>query len=393
MKTLCEHCRSANFELRYGSLWALKHLCLGIPCAMKIQCLDELGVGFLMQTLSGEPNKPAMATPNAAGEQVDILNAVDEPQMDVDEESSSEEDEDAMTDGISSIRRHQRPGSRYTSATNIRERLQQIKNDEMDPRLKLEREDQAIQMQSLDFIRNFCSEEKQSGEMIDHLLKTYGHSRFFEMLDSKIRSKSSSSTPSQHTQPQPHADPAPSYWPGTTQPRPPFSSSPSTQPNWALYHSWEILKAAIFIFVHLANGRPHHRSLLLSQTSLMRHVLTLFSHPNREVRLGCAWMVINLVWIEDHTDESATKERARVLRDMGFEGAVNALTRDADLDVRERAKTACDVLSRLNGEIGLEGRRGEGQGRVGASGYTSPNQAVGVEGLRGLQGWRHDSRG
>ena len=104
-------------------------------------------------------------------------------------------------------------------------------------------------------------------------------------------------------------------------------------------------------------------------------------------------MVINLVWIEDHTDESATKERARVLRDMGFEGAVNALTRDADLDVRERAKTACDVLSRLNGEIGLEGRRGEGQGRVGASGYTSPNQAVGVEGLRGLQGWRHDSRG
>ncbi|KZM20824.1 uncharacterized protein EKO05_0008751 [Ascochyta rabiei] len=394
MKTLCEHCRSANFDLRYGSLWALKHLCLGIPFAMKIQCLDELGVGFLMQTLSGESTKPAMATPNAAGERVDILNAVDEPPMDVDEEPSSSEDEDVMTDSIPSMRRHQRPGSRYASATNIRDRLQQIKNDELDPRLKLEREDQAIQMQSLDFIRNFCSEEKQSGEMIDHLLKTYGHSRFFEMLDSKIRPKPSSTTASsQHAQTQTQADPAPSYWPGTTQQRPPYPSSPATQPNWTLYQSWEILKAAVFIFVHLANGRPHHRSLLLSQTSLMRHVLALFSYPNRDVRLGCAWMVINLVWVEDHTDENATRERARVLRDMGFESAVNLLTRDADLDVRERAKTASDVLNRLNGETVPEGRRtADAQGRAG-SGYASPSQTFGVDGLRGLQGWRHDPRG
>lgn len=361
---------------------------------MKIQCLDELGVGFLMQTLNGEPNKPAMGTPNAAGEQVDLLNAVDEPHMDVDEEASSEEDEDIMTDDIPSMRRHQRPGSRYTSAINIRDRLQQIKNDEMDPRLKLEREDQAIQMQCLDFIRNFCSEEKQSGEMIDHLLKTYGHSRFFEMLDSKIRPKTSpatSSSPSTQTQSQ--TEPTPSYWPGTTQQRPPFPSSPSAQPNWTLYQSWEILKAAVFIFVHLANGRPHHRSLLLSQTSLMRHVLALFSYPNRDVRLGCTWMVINLVWVEDHTDENATRERARMLRDMGFESAVNALTRDADLDVRERAKTASDVLGRLNGDAGLDARRSADSQARPMSGYASPSQAFGVEGLRVLQGWRHDSRG
>ncbi|KAH6642614.1 armadillo-type protein [Boeremia exigua] len=383
MKTLCEHCRSANFDLRYGSLWALKHLCLGIPVAMKIQCLDELGVGFLMQTLSGEPTKPAMGTPNAAGEQVDLLNAVDEPHMDVDDEPSSDDDEDTMTDNIPSMRRHQGPGSRYTSATNIRDRLQQIRIDELDPRIKLEREDQAIQMQSLDFIRNFCSEEKQSGEMIDHLLKTYGHSRFFEMLDSKIRPKTTT-----WSQPQPQSDtPVPSYWPGTTQQRPPFPSSPSAQTNWALYHSPEILKAAVFIFVHLANGRPHHRSLLLSQTSLMRHLLPLFSHPVRDVRLGCAWMVINLVWVEDHTEEGPTRERARVLRDTGFEAKVSELTRDPDLDVRERAKTAMDVLGRMNGEAGAAERR------EGRTGYTSPSQAFGVEGLRGLQGWGREHRG
>lgn len=384
MKTLCEHCRSANFDLRYGSLWALKHLCLGIPVPMKTQCLDELGVGFLMQTLGGEPSKPAMGSSNAAGEQVDLLNAVDEPHMDVDDEPSSDEDEDTMTDSIPSMRRHQRSGSRYTSALNIRDRLQQIKNDELDPRIKLEREDQAIQMQSLDFIRNFCSEEKQSGEMIDHLLKTYGHSRFFEMLDSKIRPKTSTSS---HTHPQTEPPP-PSYWPGTTQQRPPFPSSPSIQPNWSHYHTPEILKAAVFIFVHLANGRPHHRSLLLSQTNLMRHLLPLFSHPVRDVRLGCAWMVINLVWVEDHTEETPTRERARLLRETGFEAKVSELTRDPDLDVRERAKTAADVLGRLNGEaVGLGERGGQ------RSGFGSPGQAFGVEGLRGLQGWGRESRG
>jgi hypothetical protein len=350
---------------------------------MKTQCLDELGVGFLMQTLSGEPSKPAMGTSNAAGEQVDLLNAVDEPHMDVDDEPSSDEDEDTMTDNIPSMRRHQRSGSRYTSALNIRDRLQQIKNDELDPRIKLEREDQAIQMQSLDFIRNFCSEEKQSGEMIDHLLKTYGHSRFFEMLDSKIRPKTSTSSHT-HTQTE---TPPPSYWPGTTQQRPPFPSAPSTQPNWSHYHSPEILKAAVFIFVHLANGRPHHRSLLLSQTTLMRHLLPLFSHPVRDVRLGCAWMVINLVWVEDHTEETPTRERARLLRETGFEAKVAELTRDPDLDVRERAKTAADVLGRLNGEATGAG------GREHRSGFGSPGQAFGGEGLRGLQGWGRESRG
>lgn len=380
MKTLCKHCQSANFDLRYGSLWALKHLCLGIPVTMKIQCLDELGVGFLMQTLNGESAKPTMGTPNAAGEQVDILNAVEEAHMDIDDEPSSDEDEDTMTDAIPAMRRHQRPGSRYTSATNIRDRLQQIKNDELDPRIKIDREDQAIQMQSLDFIRNFCSEEKQSGEMIDHLLKTYGHSRFFEMLDSKIRPKTSSPTPQSQTETL-----IPSYWPGTTQQRPPFSNSPSAQPNWSTYHSHDILKAAVFIFVHLANGRPHHRTLLLGQTTLMQHLLPLFSHPVRDVRLGCAWMVINLVWVEDHTEEAPTRERARVLREMGLEAKVNELARDPDLDVRERAKTATDALGRLNGDSG---------DRRGGSGYASPSQAFGIEGLRGLQGWgRESSRG
>ncbi|CAO2648448.1 Nn.00g077150.m01.CDS01 [Neocucurbitaria sp. VM-36] len=392
LRTLCEQCRSANFDLRFGSLWALKHLCLGLPHNMKIQCLEELGVGWLVQVLNGEPSKPALATPNAAGEQVDILNAVDEPHMDVDDELSSEEDEDAMTESIPSMRRHQRPGSRYTSATNIRDRLQQIKNDEQDTRLNGERDDIRIQEQALDFIRNFVSEDKASGEMIDHLLKTFGHSRFFEILDAKVRPKNTSTVPpTSHIQPNPST---PSYWPNTTQ-RLSFPSSattpPQQQPNWSLYPATELILATVFILVHLANGRPAHRSLLISQTSLMQHVLPLFTHPRRDIRVACAWMLHNLVWVEDHTDEAATRERAQSLRQLGYEEGARILGRDIDLDIRERSKTSVEQFAKLLGDQNL-----------GRSGFASPSQQgfgggesgmgglAGMSGrLGGLHGWRH----
>ncbi|KAH9874878.1 hypothetical protein J1614_004365 [Plenodomus biglobosus] len=354
LKTLCEQCRSANFDLRFGSLWALKHLCLGLPHAMKVQCLEELGVGWLVQVINGEPSKPTMATPNAAGEQVDLLNAVDEPRMDVDDEPSSEEDEDedAMTESIPTMRQHQHRGSRYTSQTNIRDRLQQIKNDEQDSRLNGERDDIRIQEQALDFIRNFISEDKASGEMIDHLLKTFGHSRFFELLDAKIRPKNTSlPTTSPYTQAAPSTL---NHWSTATH-RPSsssFSASTNTlnSPNWAAYPATELILATVFILVHLANGRPAHRSLLISQTSLMQHVLPLFTHPRRDVRVACAWMLHNLVWVEDHTDEAATRERAALLRQLGFEEGARMLGRDVDLDIKERAKTSIEQFAKLLGD-------------------------------------------
>ncbi|KAF1844702.1 ARM repeat-containing protein [Cucurbitaria berberidis CBS 394.84] len=390
LKTLCEQCRSANFDLRFGSLWALKHLCLGLPQMMKMQCLEELGVGWLVQVLNGEPSKPTMATPNAAGEQVDILNAVDEPHMDVDDELSSEEDEDAMTESIPSLRRHQRPGSRYTSATNIRDRLQQIKNDEQDTRLNGERDDIRIQEQALDFIRNFVSEDKASGEMIDHLLKTFGHSRFFEILDAKVRPKNiSSSTSTAQTQPSPGTT---SFWPNSNQ-RLSFPSStptPSQQPNWSLYPATELILATVFILVHLANGRPAHRSLLISQTALMQHVLPLFVHPRREIRVACAWVIHNLVWVEDHTDEPATRERIQTLRQLGYEDGAKLLGRDMDLDIRERAKTSIEQFAKFGGDQGRGGYGNPAQGFGGAESGMGGLAGMGGRfgGLHG--GWRQE---
>jgi uncharacterized membrane protein YgcG len=356
---------------------------------MKIQCLDELGVGWLVQVLNGEPSKPAWATSNAAGEQVDILNAADEPHMDVDEDLSEEEDEDTMADNIPSMGRLLRPGSRYTSATNIRDRLQQIRNDEQDTRLNGERDDIRIQEQALDFIRNFISEDQSSGEMIDHVLKSFGHSRFFDLLDAKIRPKSTSFPSSSQSQAN---HPAPTYWPSTNQ-RTSFSS-PTTHPNWALYPAPELILATTFVLVHLANGRPNHRSLLISQTSLMQHLLPILSHPRREVRASCAWCLHNLLWLDDSSDEAATRERALLLRNLGFEEGARILGTDADLDVCQRAKTVNDQFARLLGD-------GNAQGGGRSAGYasTSGNQSQfgggdgGMSGLGRLHGWRHDSRG
>lgn len=396
LKTLCEQCRSANFDLRFGSLWALKHLCLGLPHAMKIQCLDELGVGWLVQVLNGEPSKPAMGTPNAAGEQVDILNAVDEPHMDVDDEpSSDEEDEDAMSESIPSMRRHQRHGSRYTSATNIRDRLQQIKNDEQDNRLNGERDDIRIQEQALDFIRNFVSEDKASGEMIDHLLKSFGHSRFFDLLDAKLRPKSSSHMSSTSNT---SSQTSPSYWQhsSTRQMHAQSTFSSTTQPtlsstpNWSTYPATELILATVFILVHLANGRPQHRSLLISQTQLMSHVLPLFTHPRRDVRVACAWMLHNLVWIEDHNDEPAARDRAVNLRQLGFEEGARVLGRDMDQDIKERARTSIEQFGKLLGSGPGSGAERGAYGGASTQGYA----AEGLGGrLGGLSGWGHQGSG
>ncbi|KAJ4289739.1 hypothetical protein N0V90_011069 [Kalmusia sp. IMI 367209] len=385
LKTLSEHCRSANFDLRYGSLWALKHLCLGLPPRMKIQCLEELGAGWLMQVLNGEPSKPTssaplgMGTPNAAGEQVDILNAVDDPHMDIDEaSSSSSEDEDTMTDSIPSLRRHQRPGSRYTSTTSIRDRLQQIKSDEHDTRISSERDDIRIQEQALDFVRNFITQEKASGEMIDHLLNSSGHSSFFELLDSKLRPKGVGPPSSSTTTANPTgtATSAPNYRSANTSSRLPSFSTIATiatsanatatpaasvaQPNWAAYPAVDLMIATLFILVHLASGRPSHRSLLISQTPLMSHILPLLTHPRRDVRLPCVWFIHNLIWIDDQTDEASARERAQQLRQLGFDEGARLLGRDIDLDIRERAKTVIELMWKLLGP---------------ASGHTSPSTA------------------
>ncbi|KAF9633986.1 Armadillo [Lasiodiplodia theobromae] len=364
VKTLCEHAHSADSRIRLISLWALKHLVLQADNEIKIQCLEELGTGWLINTVSGEArqvqmpkghfqhSRPAtpslgMGTPNAAGEQVDLLNAVEEPSMDIDNDTGASGDEDdVMADSIGLLRN--RSANANSTVAKNKAKLRAIKDAETNPIIRAQKEDLRIQEQALDFIRNLIMTDAGSspGDMIDHVLQTFGRDRFFEILTAKLRPRSTGAAPSSSQHPSPYqqhsstSSPNPEGAAATT--RNNSGGSTSAPSDLAHLAPPEILLATTFIVVHVANGKPAHRQLVIAQTGLMRELLPLFSHPDRRIRVACVWLVNNLTWIEDASDHAAARQRALELRGLGVEARVRLCLSDAELDVRERAKTAME---------------------------------------------------
>lgn len=401
VKTLCEHAHSADARIRLISLWALKHLVLQADNEIKVQCLEELGTGWLINTVSGEarqvqmpakghfqnsrPDTPSlgMGTPNAAGEQVDLLNAVEEPSMDIDNDTGASGDEDdVMADSIGLLR-NRSANSNSTVAKN-KAKLRAIKDAETNPIIRAQKEDLRIQEQALDFIRNLIMADAGSspGDMIDHVLQTFGRDRFFEILTAKLRPRSPSSS---------NAQPSTSSSPNPELAATNRSSGTSAPSAFAHLAPPEILLATTFIIVHLANGKPSHRQLVIAQSQLMHHILPLFAHPDRRIRVACVWLVNNLTWIEDTSDHANARQRAAELRNLGVEEKVKLCLSDAELDVRERAKTAMEQIAKL-----VEGSgSGGGAGGSGTPGGGSTPGFVGLGaggggGSASHRGWGHD---
>ncbi|KAL8779038.1 MAG: hypothetical protein Q9194_001647 [Teloschistes cf. exilis] len=337
LKTLCEHAHSMDPNLRLSSIWALKHLVLSAPGLLKKECLGELGPGWLKQIICSEENDTtsvpgfrsdreasvgtplAMGTPNAAGEQVDLLNATDgfregRPTGTEDDEADVKMVDSVVASGGPPLDFEQhsqnhsawRAPRKRTDASNTN----QVRADEL-----------AVQKQGLDFIRNLiCGSD--SLEMIDCLFEELGQDKVFEILVSKLRprlinafNRDRRSTDSGVRQIQPPTD---------------------------------IVISVCYIIVHLAAGLPRHRQLVISQPELLKLIVPLFQHSNREVRGCCAWIVINLTWMDDQSDLANYKERAKELIRLGIYEKLQMLEADPDLDVRERTKTAMIQLSGAN---------------------------------------------
>lgn len=111
----------------------------------------------------------------------------------------------------------------------------------------------------------------------------------------------------------------------------------------------DIVISVCYIIVHLAAGLPRHRQLLMSHPELLKLIVALFSHPHREVRGCCAWIVINLTWEDDQSDRQSSKERARQLIKLGVYEKLQMLESDSELDVRERTKQAIHQISHCGG--------------------------------------------
>lgn len=321
MPILCDHAHSSNTKLRLESLWALKHVAYNSANDIKIKIITSLDPAWLAQILSQDPSVflgirsisteaengslLGMGTSNSAGEQVDLLNPM--------EELRDQEDDLDMVDTVPVSR----PGLDLYLPESARQRKLALSGD-LDQSKQAIKDDVAVQEQTFDLLRNIiCG--TGANEMIDYLFKELGHQDLLNILADKIRPRV--------TQGSSHRD----------------SSSPklvSSVPP-------ETLVSVTFVLIHLAAGTTRHRELLFSHRDLLKNLMHLFNHPNRNVRVNCVWIIINLTYEDDQSDHHACHDRALKLRSWGAMERLANLKDDPDLDVRERTKTALHLMRAL----------------------------------------------
>ncbi|KAG9733773.1 ARM repeat-containing protein, partial [Aureobasidium melanogenum] len=338
---LCEQAKRSNSKLRQASLWALKHLVLNSPKDLKIECLEQLGTGWLVQAVNGSSELGtfvALGSTNAAGEQVDLLNASSTPGVDMDwteqeDDDADEDDEDGEVLMDHNGTRYQSSGLRSTlDTTNYKAHLRLLRKNEHDPGVQAKHDDMLVQEQALDFIRNLINGDDNIA-MIEHLNSVLGADRLFEMLHNKLRPVLF----------RPNS-PLQSY-------RDTVHSSESQQSN-TVWQPPELINAALGVIIHVAGGSSKHRQQLIAQTPLLTAWLPHFSHADRRIRVASVWAIINLTWVDSAADREDAKARARTLASFGIDEKIRALAEDVDADTRERVKTAVRQIDEL-----LEGGR------------------------------------
>ncbi|KAL8810760.1 MAG: hypothetical protein Q9223_002140 [Gallowayella weberi] len=325
-KVLCDHAHSADSSLRYNAVWALAHLVSTAPKVLRKSCLSNLGPEWLLQICNDGDDSArsfggarsdretsistplAMGTPNAAGEQVDLLNATDGSEA-CGQGAKEDDDEDSNMMEAGAPRQEDYSGGSRKAARHQVEATatRHGRVDEL-----------AMQMQGLNFIRNLiCGVD--AAEMIDYVFEQFGQERFFEMLIGKLRprlvnafNRERRSTENRVRQTQPQTD---------------------------------IVNTVVYIIVHMAAGSPRQRQLLVSQPELMKLIMSLFSHSGSAIRVACMWAVINLTFSEDRSDEANCKQRIQQLKRLGIMEKLKPLESDVELDVRERWKTVMYNLS------------------------------------------------
>lgn len=296
-----------------------------------MNCLDELGPGWLKQIIrdgTEELNASreresvsnaamGMGTPNAAGMQVDLLNAVDTDSTKIEDDEGDVRMSDSEPD-----RRQSRP-KRTPNPPSSRAGSLSIRHSD---------DDLAIQRESLEFIRNLiCGPGAK--EMIDVVFSELGQDKFFDLIRCKLalRVISTGTNTSRRSSTNP-----PSY----------LLRNGSLSPR-QLQASSEICASIVYILMHIAAGLPRHRQILIAQTELLKSIVPFFGHDKREIRVSCAWLVINLTWMDDESDRPRCRACAKELMRLGFFERLKTIENDPELDVKERTKTALHQMANM----------------------------------------------
>ena len=263
-----------------------------------------------------------MSTPNAAGEQVDLLNAVD-----IDSRASSQAPEDdgdedtMMSESVGSLRsesnlRGKGPSSKKRTTFDLAELQDAFHASDLP-------NDVVIVKIVLEFLRNLMMGDNAL-DMIDHVLYEFGADDFFRILTSKLRPKILGAPPPRD---------------GNSKRIEANGGARQVQPNS------EILTCVIYLLNHIATGSSKHKQILINQPKLLESLVPLMSHPECEVRVAICWVVHNLAWVDNDADKAACRERARRLYEMNFQEKLRELEHDQELNCRERAKSAMSVFT------------------------------------------------
>ncbi|KAF9893566.1 hypothetical protein FE257_010878 [Aspergillus nanangensis] len=320
LPVLCEHAHSSNTKLRIESLWALKHVAYNSTNDVKIKIIEGLEPGWIKEVITQDPTTAlakrgmdeemengaggGMNRANSAGEQVDLLNPV--------EDSQGRDEDSKMADSL--------PPSKMSLEMflpDVTRRRKLALHGDIDQSTQARQDDIAVQEQTFDLLRNLICGQGAS-EMIDHLFKEIGQDVVLDALADKLR---------------PRTIHIPNRRDSTSQ-------KPLQVPT-------EILVAVTYVIIHLAAGLPWHRQLLVSHRDLLRYLIGYFNHAQRDVRTNCVWVVINLTYEDDSSDRDGCRERAFKLRSIGVIDRLATLEDDPDLDVRERTKTAQHLVNSL----------------------------------------------
>lgn len=320
-----------NAKLRLNALWALKHLVLAASNNVKRTSLEELGSGWLVQLICDDTEDEALATSKMRWE------AYDKAELDQDGDENMGMNytdgrfDPKSVDNAGHMGRQVGGGgidddnttSRYTTIrgqynSHASARLAELRDAELNPARRARKDDVAVQEQGLDFIRNLIGGGHQdngssTSEMIEFLFDTLGQDRVFEILDSKLQHKIIKRRDRR---------------------------SGSSSESRVIPASPEILAAVGWILVHMAASVPQHRQLIIAQTDMLRHLVPLFNHHSKDVRMSLCWLSANLTWMDDESDHTACAQRSHELKKLGFLSKLESLELDPELDIRERAKTA-----------------------------------------------------
>lgn len=306
-----------NPKLRLNAVWALKHFVHSVSNETKRSCIEELGQGWLVQLICDDTEDEARLLSKVKAEDGTDSGAQEAMDEDIDMDQFEEHINSAFAGSFGRSSSSRPSSSRSKPIQQAELRLAALKDAETNPARKARKDDIAVQEQGLDFIRNLITgahgNTSETTEMIDFLLNALGQDRMFEILASKLRPKIVN---------------------------PYGRRNPNSQDSKVIPPHSEIITAVGYILVHMAASVPRHRQLVIAQTELLKLLVPQFHNPTMEVRHALCWLVMNLTWVDHSNDTQACVQRANELRKLGFLAKLEMLEQDAELTVRERAKSA-----------------------------------------------------